>query len=276
MKYLCLFGICAIILAGCGGGQVDLSPVEPSEYYLNLEMDYDIDTSLVSTFNTQVYDDRIPTVTRFSRSVSFPDAMPGILVLSHRFEADARTEKITICYDSTAGRFHPMVWTGFKHDFNGMVEGRFGDQIDASKAFDIAAVAVYLFHKPKLIVCREADIFLMPRLRDYVNKTYPPISGEVRKESITEWWTWYAFPIANNEYRNFYNAYLDSLKAAEFLKEIPETAYKPPSVEKSGLFYVVTMYGVVSSVSNELVRFKVILGENGRVDKIEADVSYYL
>ena len=186
----------------------------------------------------------IPRVKRFMLARLFPQIMPDVMLLSTDFVKDSTFEPMSICYDTTAGRFFSVKHRTICEDFSEITQGRFGNEINDTTAFMIGAIAVYMKYHPKVIVCRKADLFLVPRLRTYINRTYTADSGGSGKEFSSDWWAWMAFPSANNDYRSFFSAYRDSIANAEFLRDIPDGVIGAPTVTKQGIYYEVTIFGL--------------------------------
>jgi len=276
MMRRCLVVLLTLSMIGCSEQNKTQEEITASPYSLEITTNHSTDTSLVSKFNSSVFDDRIPDIKKIQFATVFPEILPEIMVLSCRFGENVPTETVEICYDTIQDRFYNLFNRHFLNHFNEMLEGRFNGDITEEEAFKIAAVVIYIKYKPKGMVCRSADLFLYPRLRSYINKTFTPIPGEQPKEFSTTWWAWSAFPSAQNEYRNLYSTYADSIAANETLRDIPDGTLGFPEVTKKGIYYEVTIIALPPHPENEVVRYRVRVASDGRVHKEKVEVVYYL
>jgi hypothetical protein len=260
-------------LLSCSAPQREPKPLESSPYTLDIQIVWDIDTSLVDRFNKYVVDESVPRVTQFRLGKSFPQIFPSIVLLSATYER--RPEAMLLCYDTLSGRFFQIVDRSFEIDFNEVIGDRFEDGINEEQAFWIAASAMFMKYHPKLIVSRPADIFLEPRLRDYISETYTPEPGRPGKEFSNLWWGWSAFPSANSEYRKLYEAYKDSIAGNEFLQDIPEGTFTLPTVEKDGIYYIVTFFSIPAAIEGEVHRHRLSIASDGKLHRESSEVVFY-
>jgi hypothetical protein len=267
--------VLALLLLSCSPASRDEEPVVSSPYTIDIQVVWDIDTSLVSMFNKYIVDETVPRVTEFKVGRSFPQIFPGLILLSPKFAEGKQPKAMSFCYDTLSGRFYQLTSTSFESDFNEIIGERFESGISEEQAFWIAACAVFMSYHPKVIVSRAADIFLEKYLRVYINETYTPSPGIPEKEFSNLWWGWDAFPSASNEYRSFYNAYRDSIVKNDFLKDIPESTFGVPTVEKDGIYYIVTFCGLPGGVSEEVHRYRLRIALDGRLDRTSSEVVFY-
>jgi len=267
--------VLALLLLSCSTSKRKEKLIESSPYTLDIQIVWDIDTSLVEKFNKYVVDERVPKIETFKVGRSFPQIFPTLVLLSPAYEEGQKSEAMAIFYDTLSGRFYQIAGPSFETDFSEMVGDRFEDGINEEQAFWIAACAVFVMYNPKAIVCRGADFFLEPRLRAYINETYTPQPGTPQKEFSTLWWGWVAFPSANNDYRSLYNAYLDSIVGNDFLQDIPDGTFEVPTVEKDGIYYVVTFFGLPAGWGGEIYRYRLRIASDGRLHRESAEVVFY-
>lgn len=267
--------VLGLLFLSCSTPSREEKPVITSPYTMDIQVVWDIDTSLVGKFNKYIADETVPRVAEFRVGKSFPQIFPSLILLSTRFVEGERPEAMSFCYDTLSGRFYQIIDRSFEADFNEIIAGRFEDGISEEQAFWISACAVYMRYHPKVIVCRAADIFLEPRLRDYMNETYTPRPGRPQKEFSNLWWGWDAFPSANNDYKGLYSAYRDSMMNSDFLQDIPDGTFGVPTVEKDGIYFVVTFFGLPGGASGEVHRYRLRIASDGRVHRSSAEVVFY-
>jgi len=270
-----LFVLLLLIVVNCSGDKIEQRDFVSSQYTLEIASSHDVDSSLAVRFNDIELDERIPRVESFRKITTYPEILPSIQVILPKYELARPPSPVSICYDTTSGRFYAVFRSTLPADFSTIIEGRFGESISGIQAFRIAAAAVHMAYNPRLLACRKADLFLDSRLRRYINDTYTPVPGKQPREFISDWWTWEATPSANNDYRNFYNAFRDSIREASFLKDIPDGAIGVPTVEKQGLYYQVIIFGLPPGAAREVMRYKFRIAEDGRIHSFNADVVYY-
>ncbi len=269
-----ILAILFLFVLSCSGKKDATDDSVSSQYTLFVERTRDFDTLYVEQFNSAFAGSGIPRVEKFMFGLTFPQILPDVMVFAHQFEPGKSFEAVSICYDSVQRRYYALTDRSFEQDFNDLISGRF-ENIDEDQAFLLAAVYVYIKHHPRMIVCRSADLFLETRLRPYMNDSFVPEPGIYQKEFSNDWWAWVAFPSANNEYRKFYDAFADSLKDAEFLRDIPEGTFGAPSVTKKGIYYEVIIYGLPIDGSHEVNRHKLRIAMNGRLHDESVETVYY-
>ncbi len=264
-----------LLLLSCSTPSRDEKPIVSSPYTMDIQVVWDIDTSLVDKFNKYVVDETVPRVAEFKVGMSFPQIFPGLILLSTRFAEREKPEAMSFCYDTLSGRFYQIIDRSFETDFNEIISGRFENGISEEQAFWIAACAIYMRHHPKVIVCRAADLFLEPRLRAYMNETYTPRPGRPQKEFSNLWWGWVAFPSANNDYRGLYSVYRDSIMDDDILQDIPDGTFGVPTVEKDGIYYVVTFFGLPGGQGGEIHRYRLRIASDGRLHRESSELVFY-
>gem|GEM_PF-5929602 len=267
--------VLALLLLSCSPASRDEEPVVSSPYTIDIQVVWDIDTSLVGKFNKYIVDETVPRVAEFKVGKSFPQIFPGLILLSTKFADGERPEAMSFCYDTLSGRFYQLMNRSFETDFNEIVGERFEGEISEEQAFWIAACAIFMRYHPKVIVSRAADIFLEEHLRTYMNETYTPSPGKPQKEFSNLWWGWSAFPSANNDYRSFYNAYRDSIMNNDFLKDVPEGTFGVPTVKRDGIYYVVTFFGLPGGESGEVNRYRLKIALDGRLHRASSEIVFY-
>jgi hypothetical protein len=267
--------VLALLLLSCTTPSRNEEPVVSSPYTMDIQVVWDIDTSLVGKFNKYFVDETVPRVAEFKVGRSFPQIFPGLILLSTRFAEGEKPQAMSFCYDTLNGRFYQIIDGTFETDFNEIIGERFEDGISEEQAFWIAACAVFMKDHPKMIICRAADLFLEPRLRDYMNETYTPSPGRPQKEFSNLWWGWVAFPSANNDYRGIYSVYQDSIMNNDFLQDIPDGTFGVPTVEKDGIYYVVTFFGLPGGASGEVHRYRLRIASDGRLHSTSTEVVFY-
>jgi hypothetical protein len=264
-----------VLLLSCAAPKQEEQPIISSPYTLDIELTAKVDTSLVDMFNTYVIDDRIPLITAFGSARVFPQIFPGLRLLSPDFIEGETAEAMSICYDTIRGRFYVIPDRIFMREFNEMVGDRFEDGITEEQAFWIAACAVYMKYRPRLITCRKADVFLEPRLRHYINETYTARPGRPQKEFSSLWWGWMAFPSANNDYRTFYSTYRDSILNDESQRDMPDDIIGIPEVTRDGSHFIVTFFGLPPGRLNEINRYRLRLTSEGHIRRETSDIVFY-
>jgi hypothetical protein len=273
------YGVLAVIIGlavvGCSGKRAELTTIQSSRYTLKVNAEWDLDSTLATRFNDAQVDEDVPMVKAFKRAISFPEILPNIELLTPDYKIAEPMRPLSICYDTTSGQFFVIHHNKLMVEFNRMIQGRLGDTINEMQAFRIAAVIVYMVYKPRSLVYRTADLFLASRLRRYINDHYTPQPGRVLKEFSTDWWVWEAMPSANNDYRQLYKAYQDSMASAKFLSDIPEEALGMPQVERNGLYYDVVMFGLPTGAAREIHRYKFRLALDGQLRSSADDIAYY-
>ncbi|MBU1317979.1 MAG: hypothetical protein KKG33_04690 [candidate division Zixibacteria bacterium] len=270
-----IFVLLLLAVVNCSSEKTEQRDIVSSQYTLDISSFFDIDSLLAIRFNDIELDERIPRVESFRKVVTYPEILPSIQLLLPKYELARPPSPVSICYDKASGRFYAVFERTLAADFSTMIEGRFGESISGIQAFRIAAAAVHMAYNPRLLACRKADLFLDSRLRRYINDTYTPVPGKQPKEFTSDWWTWEAIPSANNDYRNLYNVFKDSISEASFLKDIPDGAVGVPTVEKQGLYYQVIIFGLPPGAAREVMRYKFRIAEDGRIHSLNADVVYY-
>jgi hypothetical protein len=262
-----------IMFLACTGGNREVNPPESATPLLVYTKSPGADSTLADQYNTHVPSE-YQRVKRFTSTRVVPSILPQVQILDGQFESSGGVRPLAVCFDSEDFRFFLLTRQDFDQEFNLMMSGRF-QEIGAGQALTIGALAVMLKESPRMIISRPADLYLARRLRAYMNDSFIPDSTNWSTLFSNGWWAWNAFPSANSQYQKFFQTYQDSIKEADFLRDIPDDAITPPHAEKVGIYWEVQFCGLPAGVEAEIVRYVMRIADNGRLHELSAEPVYY-
>ncbi len=260
-----MFLFLALLVISCSSPKIEIEPPEPYPYTLTaVTPEVNLDSMFV-LYKKFVFDDRVPELAGLKNPVAFPEVLPNIVIVEAE-RIQSAPGRVYTAFDTVATRFYNLTVNGFRDDFSELMRTTHPDGIDSLTAFRTAAVFMKLRSAVKYLVCRKADVYLAEKVDQFIQENYQPKPGVYNREFDRYWWGWQAFPTANNDYRQLFSKYADSMAVSPLIADIPEDAALPPRVVFDGRNYNIAIYYVNSSQQRTINRFDIRIKVDGTIE----------